>query len=63
MAELNPAITLRIVLRDQQPELMNEYLTNGAQAIPKLIQNRETRRGFSFQIEACIGLSPHSPEH
>lgn len=38
MAELNPAITLRIVLRDQQPELMNEYLTNGAQAIPKLIQ-------------------------
>ncbi len=43
MAELNPLITLRIVLRDEQPELMNEYLTNGGQAIPKLIQVQDNK--------------------
>jgi hypothetical protein len=30
-------IDLRIVLRDQNPELMQQYLTNGASAIPKVI--------------------------
>ncbi len=40
MAELNPNISLRIVLRDQHIELMNEFLTNGGQAIPKLIQTQ-----------------------
>lgn len=40
LAELNPNIELRIVLRDQNIELMNEYLTNGGQAIPKLIQTQ-----------------------
>ena len=38
MAELNKNINLRIVLRDKHIELMNEFLTNGNQAIPKLIQ-------------------------
>ena len=37
VAELNDQITLRIVLRDENLELMNEFLTNGGQAIPKLI--------------------------
>lgn len=37
MAEANPNIQLKIVLRDQHPELMNQYLTNGARSIPKLI--------------------------
>ena len=41
MAELNPLISLRIVLRDQNLELMNEYLTNGGQSIPKLIQTQD----------------------
>lgn len=41
MAELNPMISLRIVLRDQNLELMNEYLTNGGQSIPKLIQTQD----------------------
>ena len=39
MAELNPLISLRIVLRDKNLDLMNEYLTNGGQSIPKLIQS------------------------
>jgi len=30
-------ITLRIIGKDQHPEVMEAYLTNGAQAIPKLI--------------------------
>lgn len=38
MALLNPAISLRLVLRDENPELMDRYLTNGvARSIPKLI--------------------------
>lgn len=38
MAALNPAISLRMLLRDEHPELMDRYLTNGvARSIPKLI--------------------------
>ncbi|MCF7568428.1 thioredoxin family protein [Sabulilitoribacter arenilitoris] len=37
VAELNKNINLRIVLRDENPELMDAFLTNGARAIPKLI--------------------------
>ena len=37
IAATNPAITLRIVLRDENPEVMNQYLTNGGKSIPKLI--------------------------
>jgi len=35
--ESNKKIDLRIVLRDQNDDLMNQYLTNGGRAIPKLI--------------------------
>lgn len=43
IAKLNPEkIKLSIVLRDENPELMNKYLTDGAQAIPKLIVIDET---------------------
>lgn len=37
-AEMNPAIQLRIVLRDQHLELIDKYLTNGTRSIPKLIR-------------------------
>ncbi len=37
VAELNDNIKLRLVLRDENEELMNAYLTNGGKAIPKLI--------------------------
>lgn len=37
LAELNPNIDLKIVLRDENLDLMNLFLTNGAQSIPKLI--------------------------
>jgi len=38
IASQNPNIELKIVLRDENPELMQAYLTNGNMAIPKLIQ-------------------------
>ncbi|MEO9512446.1 MAG: thioredoxin family protein [Flavobacteriaceae bacterium] len=37
IAELNPNIELRILLRDENLELMDEFLTNGSRSIPKLI--------------------------
>ncbi len=37
IAELNPAISLRILLRDENESLMNYFLTNGGKSIPKLI--------------------------
>lgn len=37
VAELNENIDLRLVLRDENEDLMNGFLTNGGKAIPKLI--------------------------
>jgi hypothetical protein len=37
MAEQNENIELRILLRDENPEVMDAYLTNGSKSIPKLI--------------------------
>ena len=37
MAELNTGIDLKIVLRDNNETIMDQFLTNGARSIPKLI--------------------------
>ena len=37
IGQSNPLIDLKIVLRDENPDLMNQYLTNGGKAIPILI--------------------------
>lgn len=37
MAEHNKNIELRIIFRDENNEIMNEYLTMGARSIPKLV--------------------------
>lgn len=37
LAELAPGVTLRILLRDDNLEVMDRYLTEGKRAIPKLI--------------------------
>ena len=37
LAELTPNLDLKIVLRDEYPELMDLFLTNGTRSIPKLI--------------------------
>ncbi|MCF6168455.1 thioredoxin family protein [Lutibacter sp.] len=37
IAQTSAKIDLKIVLRDENPELMNQFLTNGNQSIPKII--------------------------
>jgi hypothetical protein len=37
VASLNPGITFRVVLRDENEALMGRFLTNGGMSIPKLI--------------------------
>ncbi|MDD7884580.1 thioredoxin family protein [Flavivirga sp. 57AJ16] len=37
VSELNDNIDFRVVLRDENPELMDAFLTHGSKAIPKLI--------------------------
>lgn len=37
MSQVNPLITFEVELRDSKPFSIKHYLTNGAQAIPKLI--------------------------
>jgi len=37
MAQLTEAVELKIAFRDENPELMNLFLTNGSKSVPKLI--------------------------
>ncbi|MFN3917172.1 MAG: thioredoxin family protein [Flavobacteriales bacterium] len=37
LAGANPKIELKLLLRDEHPEVMENYLTNGGKSIPKLI--------------------------
>ncbi|MHB1687003.1 MAG: thioredoxin family protein [Ignavibacteriaceae bacterium] len=37
IAEVNPNIDLRILLRDSNPDIMELYLTNGTKSIPKFV--------------------------
>ena len=37
LADASPNLELRIILRDQNPEVMNQYLTNGSRSIPIVI--------------------------
>ena len=42
IAELNDNIDLKVVLRDDNEALMNQFLTNGGKSIPKLIMIENT---------------------
>lgn len=37
MAEVSPNIELKLILRDENLEIMDQYLTNGSRSIPKLV--------------------------
>jgi len=37
IADINSKINIKVVLRDENDELMNAFLTNGGKAIPKII--------------------------
>ncbi len=43
LAEENPNIDLKIILRDDNLELMDQFLTNGGRSIPKLISVDENK--------------------
>lgn len=55
MAEASGKLGLQIVLRDDNPQLMDEYLTNGARSIPKLVLvDKETHN-----VRGSWGPRPH----
>lgn len=37
LQEINPLIQIRFILRDENPEVMDDYLTAGSRSIPKVI--------------------------
>lgn len=37
MADLNPKFSIKFILRDKHPEVIDQYLTNGGRSIPKVI--------------------------
>ncbi len=41
MAEVSPLVELKMLLRDENPDIMDQYLTNGSRSIPKLICLKE----------------------
>lgn len=41
IAELNPRITLNIILREENHDIMDNFLTNGGRSIPKLIAEKD----------------------
>lgn len=67
LAQENPNIELKLVLRDQNNELMNDFLTNGGQAIPKLISLDENNNVlFSWgprPTNAAKLISDYKAEH
>lgn len=37
LSELSDKVTLKVILRDENPEIMDQFLTNGSRSIPKMI--------------------------
>jgi len=48
IAEQSEKVELKILLRDENPEVMNTYLTNGGKSIPKLIALDERTKSELF---------------
>lgn len=68
MATVLDKINLRIVLRDDNEELMNQFLTNGTKSIPKLIivdkESKEVIADFGPRpIEAKQLILDYKAEH
>lgn len=52
IADHSENIILRLILRDENPEIMDTYLTNGARSIPKLI---------AFKADGLVELGTWGP--
>jgi hypothetical protein len=67
IAETTPFITLKILLRDENIDLMNQFLTNGTQSIPKLIitdQNNNVLHTWGSRSKAATALvTAYKNEH
>ncbi|KPQ00537.1 MAG: Thioredoxin [Bacteroidetes bacterium HLUCCA01] len=47
ICDTTPLLSMRFILRDENPEIMDHYLTNGARSIPKIIGlDAETLREY-----------------
>jgi hypothetical protein len=58
-AQHNPGINLRIMVRDEHPEIMQNYLTNGAKSIPILVffdENYKEIKRWGPRPEPCQSL-------
>ena len=44
LADQSPGLELRVIMRDQNPEVMDQYLTNGSRSIPIVIALDESFR-------------------
>ncbi len=68
MAELSDVIELRLALRDEHSELMNQFLTNGGAAIPKLIAFDKDAKEIIYEwgprpSEAAALVAEYKAEH
>ncbi len=59
VADLNDNIDYKVVLRDENPELMDAFLTNGGRSIPKLIMIDNT----SGDVVNTFGPRPSEATH
>jgi hypothetical protein len=55
MVEISPAITMRMLLRDENPDIMDNYLTDGTRGIPKVV-------AFDAQGEELFRWGPRPAE-
>lgn len=49
MAAANEAVEMRLVLRDEHPELMDHFMTEGGRSIPKLIAFRKSDGHLQYE--------------
>ncbi|WP_299678688.1 thioredoxin family protein [uncultured Tenacibaculum sp.] len=67
MAEENPNIDLQLVLRDENLDLMDNFLTNGGRSIPKLIAvNKENDVLFTWGPRPSVAtkmIADYKEEH
>ena len=68
VAELNENIDYKVVLRDENDALMNQFLTNGGKSIPKLIMiDNETKAVISTfgprPVKATDMVNAYKAEH
>lgn len=67
MAEENPNIDLQLVLRDENLELMDNFLTNGGRSIPKLVAvNKDKEVLFTWGPRPSVAtkmIADYKAEH